>query len=139
MDQLIGEQGFDPVELTSQLWLTEDDLKTLTEKGHSVGLHSYDHPYDLAQLIYEEQRQQYETNYAHIVSVTQRKPTSVAHPLNSYNGDSLAVLQQLGIQCGFRANMLPPPPTRHINPHCLELAREDAVNVLSEMNDGCNN
>ena len=135
MDQMIKEHGFDLDEVSRRLWLTEADLKALTERGHCVGLHSYDHPYELARLTYEEQLQQYEKNYAHILAVTQQRPNCVAHPLNSYNEQSLAVLQRLGVRCGFRANMLPSSSSKHMNPHCLELAREDAVNILSEMKD----
>lgn len=135
MDQIIKEHGIDLDEVSRRLWLTEADLKSLTGRGHYVGLHSYDHPYALARLTYEEQLQQYEMNYAHIFAATQQKPSWVAHPLNSYNEHSLSVLQRLGVRCGFRANMLPPSSSQHINPHCLELAREDAVNILSEMKD----
>jgi peptidoglycan/xylan/chitin deacetylase (PgdA/CDA1 family) len=133
MDQIIKKHGFDLEEVSRRLWLTEADLKALTERGHHVGLHSYDHPYELARLTYAEQLQQYEKNYAHIFSVTQQRPIGVSHPLNSYNEHSLAVLQRLGIRCGFRSNMAPPSPAQRINPHCLELAREDAANVLSAL------
>lgn len=135
MDDIIKEHGFDLDEVSRRLWLTEADLKALTERGHCVGLHSYDHPYELARLTYEEQTQQYEKNYAHILAATQQRPGWVSHPLNSYNEQSLAILQRLGVRCGFRSNMVPPSSSQRMNPHCLELAREDAANVLSAIKD----
>ncbi len=133
MDRIIRERGFEPEEVARRLWLADTDLKALTERGHYIGLHSYDHPYDMAQLTREEQQEQYEKNYAHILTVSDKEPKCMSHPLNSYNEDSLAILKKLGIQCGFRANVIP-PLSMGINPSCLELAREDSANLLLMLN-----
>jgi len=130
MDTILREHGFDLDELARQLWMTNADLEMLTKAEHHVGLHSYDHPYVIADLTLEEQRVQYGRNFAHIAAVTGRAPQAVSHPLNSYNQDSLAVLQELGIRVGFRAN-LSPAPRGGVNTGPLELAREDAADLLA--------
>lgn len=131
MDSIINEEGFGLSESIDRLWLRGDDLKSLTEQGHCVGLHSYDHPYEIGQMAPQEQQRQYEKNYAHIWSVTGQKPNCMAHPLGSYNRDSLAVLRKLGIECGFRSSMQPlPSACSKLSP--LELPREDASTILSE-------
>jgi peptidoglycan/xylan/chitin deacetylase (PgdA/CDA1 family) len=132
MDGIVASHGFGIAELTARLWLTGADLARLDREGHAIGLHSHDHPYEIAKLDAREQRRQYETNYAAIEAATQSKPTCMSHPLNSYDERTLDVLEDLGIRCGFRANAVP-PAGRRINPHPLELAREDAANLLSHL------
>lgn len=135
MDEIIREHGFELEEVARQLWLMDSDLRDLTEKGHIVGLHSYDHPYEIARLSREEQQEQYQRNFAHILTVCGKKPISMSHPLNSYNEDSLSVLKELEIRCGFRANMVP-PSSKAINSSYLELAREDSANLLRTLMEG---
>jgi peptidoglycan/xylan/chitin deacetylase (PgdA/CDA1 family) len=130
MDEIVAGRGFDIEALGRRIWLAASDLAALADAGHAVGLHSYDHPYDMAKRSPEEQRRQYERNHAHIASVTKRAPECMSHPLNAYNEDSLSILSDLGIRCGFRANVLP-PSSKGVNPSRLELAREDASNLMS--------
>lgn len=132
MDDIVRRRGFDPAGLGRCLWLADEDLETLADRGHVVGLHSYDHPYDMASLSRAEQWDQYERNFRHVAEATGRRPISASHPLNSYSDDSLAILSELGIRCGFRANM-EPPAGRSRNPDRLELAREDSANLVSMM------
>lgn len=134
MDRLVADHGFNPDELIRRVWVTDIDLRALSERGHCVGLHSHTHPYELGRLTREEQRQQYEQNCAYLRSITGRRPIAMAHPLNSYSAVSLSVLTQLGIRCGFRSNLLP-PASHGVNPTRLELAREDAVTIVSELNE----
>lgn len=110
--------------------MTDDDLKMLAGSDHHVGLHSYDHPYVIGELPGEEQRRQYAMNREHITRVTGRVPDSMSHPLNSYNEETLSALRDLGIRAGFRANTAAPARGR-VNENPLELAREDAVNLVT--------
>ena len=130
MDQLLRDHGISPEAVASQLWLTDADLRSLAQGGHAIGLHSYDHPYALSDLPRDQQREQYEQNFAHIAAATGQPPRSMSHPLNSYNDDSLTILHDLGIRCGFRANIAP-VASRGVNPSPLEIAREDAAVLLS--------
>ena len=128
MDAIIAEH-VKPAELIRQLWLEDADLKALAAANHSIGLHSYDHPYAMADLTGDQQRAQYTMNQARLTAATGTPPWSMSHPLNSYNEDSLAVLQHLGIRCGFRAN-LAPPAKAGVNPGPLEWAREESATLL---------
>jgi peptidoglycan/xylan/chitin deacetylase (PgdA/CDA1 family) len=131
-DRILRECGVDVEAVARSLWLDETDLRRLTDAGHYVGLHSWDHPYEMERLSPAAQRDQYERNRAHLTAVTGRPPVVVAHPLNSYDKVTLEILRELGVWCGFRANAVA-PPGRPINAGPLELAREDAANVLIEM------
>jgi len=133
MDALLVDYGFPLDRVAQALWLRDSDLKSLVESGHCLGLHSYDHPYAMAELSYEHQLAQYQRNHRHLSTLCPSGVVCMSHPLNSYNEQTLDVLRRLGIQCGFRANTAPPPGGR-INPSPLELAREDSANLLRMAN-----
>lgn len=129
MDELIKERGLSIKDLSTNLWMTNSNLKNLSEKGHFIGLHSYNHPNMISQLSFDEQSDQYKKNYEHIYNVCKKEILSMAHPCGIYNNDTLKILKQLGIVCGFRSNMCPPDGGK-INQSTLEIAREDCANIL---------
>lgn len=129
MDALMADHGVAVPDLARTLWMDNRALQELHRQGHGVGLHSYDHPYQLARLPPAEQRAQYERNARHLQSLGIQPVTSMSHPLNSYGPETLAMLTSLGLLCGFRSNMTP-PVGQTVNPGPLELAREDPVNLL---------
>lgn len=130
MDGILAAHGFSEERVALTLWLRERDLVVLTRSGHHVGLHSYSHPYAIGELSAEAQRDQYGRNLKHIAAVTGRTPDSMSHPLSSYNHDSLTVLAELGIRCGFCANMAS-APGEGMSPGRLTLPREDSATLLS--------
>lgn len=133
MDRLIVESGSTFEEISKNVWLTDSHLRYLADHGHEVGLHSYSHPLLLADLSPEDQRSEYCRNLAHIQKVCGRPPLSMAHPSNSYNDATVGILEELGIRCGFRANMSPDGKGKVLNPSPLEIAREDHSNVVRMM------
>jgi len=135
MDEIIRDRGVSPDDLSKNLWMSNEHLKYLSDRGHIVGLHSYSHPMVLAHLSYEEQWEEYSRNYNHIVQVCGRYPVAMAHPVNSYNEDTLQILKRLGIRCGFRSNMFPQHEGVELNRTRHEIAREDHANVLSMLRD----
>lgn len=132
MDAFIQSRGFQVADIAEHLWMTNQDLIQLSRANHCVGLHSYDHPFVFAALDEEEQRQQYRKNQRHIQEVTGTKAIAMSHPLNSYGNNTLAILSELGIECGFRSNMQP-PSDKPVNSHPLELAREDSTTILKQL------
>jgi len=128
MDSMIEAKGLSVSKIAEDLWLTNEHLQSLYENGHCIGLHSYDHPFTMADLPAEKQEEQYVWNYKHISDVTGGAVECMSHPLNSYNQDTIEILSNMGIVCGFTSNMTP-----HLgkasNAHQLELAREDGVNL----------
>src|SRR5688572_13900391 len=56
VEELLREHGISPDALASQLWITDAQLRSLAQQGHAIGLHSYDHPYALAELPRQQQR-----------------------------------------------------------------------------------
>jgi len=129
LDAMLAAHGVDVAAAGRDLWLTDSQLVALAADGHEVGLHSYDHPFDLARLTPDEQRRQYACNRAHLDQLGLGPVMSMSHPLNSYSSVTLAILAEMGIACGFRSNLMP-PAGRAVNPGPLELARQDPANLL---------
>jgi len=130
VDSTIEEKGTSLSELSKNLWMVNKNLAYLSGHGHSIGLHSYSHPMVLANLSQEEQLSEYSRNHDHIKRVTAQSPMAMAHPVNSYNDDTLKVLSQLGISCGFRPDMFPRHAGEQLNRSRYEIAREDSSNIV---------
>ena len=131
MDEMMRERGLSLEDLSTGLWMTNEHLRHLSDRGHVIGLHSYSHPMVFAELCRAEQAREYERNYQHVSNVCGRKPVAMAHPANSYGEATLEILRDLGIRCGFRADMFPRVEAGPLNASRLELARQDHANVMS--------
>lgn len=129
-DSILEEYGADKSEIAKNLWMSDKDLRQLNNSGHLIGLHSYSHSTALADLSFQEQFEEYQKNYSHLEEVCGKKPVAMAHPCNSYSNDTLAILKQLGIGCGFRSNMFPKQDGGRPNVNDLEIAREDHANII---------
>jgi peptidoglycan/xylan/chitin deacetylase (PgdA/CDA1 family) len=129
MDCLIAAKGLSVSKIAKDLWLTNEHLQSLHQNSHCIGLHSYDHPFEMAIMNVEEQKKQYLRNRQHISNVTGDIAECMSHPLNSYSQNTIDILSGMGIVCGFRSNVTP-PSGKAINAHRLELAREDGINIL---------
>jgi len=132
LDEIINERGVNIKNITNKLWLTDDHLRGLRNTGHFVGLHSYSHPNALSKLSYSKQLEEYNKNYLHVKRVCNGDIVSASHPSNSYDYNTIRILEDLGILCGFRSNMIAPEGMR-INPNPFEIAREDHSNILRKM------
>jgi peptidoglycan/xylan/chitin deacetylase (PgdA/CDA1 family) len=129
MDAMVARANLDRQVLAKLLWMQDEDLKRLASSGHVVGLHSYSHPTQIASEPREFQLAEYAKNRDHIVHVTGQQPTSVAHPCNSYGPETLAILNDMGIELGFRADSSGGPGSP------LERPRVDHSDVLTTLNN----
>jgi len=131
IDAILKERGASKAEIAENLWMSDKDLKKLSDNGHLIGLHSYSHPTALAELSFQEQTDEYRKNYSHLKKVSGKKPVAMSHPCNSYNEDTLKILKELGVYCGFLSNMVSKPTVK--NPPAgsnLEIPREDHANIM---------
>lgn len=104
MLHLMNIKGFSPQAVVGDLWISESDLKDIANRGHVVGLHSFNHPTQISKLSYEHQYAQYTKNFEHLSSIV-GNVVSMSHPYGDYNGDTLKILEQLGIRIGFRSSL----------------------------------
>lgn len=119
---------FSASKIADKLWMSEEQVRDIYNKGHSVGLHSYTHPIPLEKLNYHDQLKEYQLNLEHLTSIT-GKIESMSHPYGSYNSDTLDILSKLGIKIGFRSNFF----VKEVKSK-FEIPREDHMNILKEIN-----
>ena len=124
MDGLIARSGMDLRAASNGLWMGPRQLRELHAAGHVVGLHSHSHPTRIERLPYDAQRAEYRRNFDYLAGLLGENPQAMSHPCNSYNRDTLAILRELGIAIGFRANMQTATRSE------LEYPREDHANLI---------
>jgi peptidoglycan/xylan/chitin deacetylase (PgdA/CDA1 family) len=130
MDSLMTETEHDATSIRRDIWMTESDLVALVRENHAVGLHSHTHPTNLAALSREEQMREYVTNYSILSEITGVEPQFVAHPCGSYSTETLELLTDLGVTCGFRSS-----PTAGGTSN-LEIPREDHAVIHRRLQGG---
>ncbi len=105
MDKMIEESGIDTQDISKNLWNSQDNLRHLKSNGHIIGLHSHTHPTDLKALPVDQQRQEYTENQSLLTDILGHVISTMSHPCNSYNENTLGILKNLGIDLGFRSNI----------------------------------
>ncbi|HEV2468966.1 MAG TPA: polysaccharide deacetylase family protein [Candidatus Sulfotelmatobacter sp.] len=132
MDRMIASANLSHEELGRGLWIGAEQLRILSGQEHVVGLHSHTHPTRLNRLSHGDQRAEYERNHAFVTQTIGAPPRAMSHPCNSYNASTLAILKELGIEVGFRANMIWLP--QYVD-RSLEHPREDHADLMKQMCD----
>jgi peptidoglycan/xylan/chitin deacetylase (PgdA/CDA1 family) len=139
MSLMMSEKKFIAKEFYSKLFFSKDDLKTLDNLGHIVGLHSHSHPTLLEKLTYEEQKKEYEKSISVISRITNKSTSSIkcmSHPCGSYNKDTLEILNKMDIRLGFKQIMSVESEKgmKKINNSHLEIARQDHAEIIKRIN-----
>ena len=133
VDQMILEKGKNIREIADKIWMKDKELHRLHSEGHTIGLHSYNHPYVLSELSKDEQKNEYCENLRHVTSVIKNSVTSMSHPLNSYGPETLDILHSIKIICGFRSDMKTKPLSAKNHFPNLQFPREDSSNLLKNI------
>ena len=131
MDELVAESGLDDDQLISRLWMDRTAVRRLAAEGHVIGLHSHSHPTALVDVPVADQRREYETNKNLLEEIIDFPVTTVAHPNNSYDDDTLVLLEELGVTLGFCSNM---DAARFASP--MQVPRQDHAHIVNAMKQG---
>lgn len=128
MDRMIVEAGVDVTALSKTIWLTSDHVVALQRNGHIVGLHSHTHPTAIDAMSKEEQKEEFVHNNEVLAGLLDASPDTMSHPNGRYNDETLVILQSIGVQIGFRADMAP------VGAHPLTRPRIDQADLRQAMN-----
>ena len=128
MDAMIAYRGLTKETLAQGLWMNDQALHALSDKGHMIGLHSYSHPTRMRELSPEAQSGEYRKNFEHITGATGKKPITMSHPCNSYDASTLVYLRSLGIRLGFCSNLQTVAGRSE-----LEFPRQDHADLIRQM------
>ena len=129
MSDMMTAKGTSNLEISKNIWMDNNNLKNLSNKGHKIGLHSYSHPYVFSRLTKDEQKLEYSLNYEHIKSITGKDVECMSHPLNSYSIETISILNAMNIKCGFRSNMSSENDVNFIGSNNLEFPRIDSSDL----------
>jgi peptidoglycan/xylan/chitin deacetylase (PgdA/CDA1 family) len=125
MDAMMRDAHYDVRDIAKRLWMGNEEVRSLHESGHVIGLHSHTHPTRMERLSEDDQTYEYKSNQSHLTTVLGESPVAMSHPCNSYNATTLGILDSLGIKLGFRANM-----ELSSGFGSLEIPREDHANLI---------
>ncbi len=77
MFSMFKEKQFNHNEYSKKLFFQKNDLQTLDNLGHIIGLHSHNHPTLLEKLSYDEQKNEYEKNLSLISSILDKPKNEI--------------------------------------------------------------
>ena len=139
MFSIMKEKKFNPIKIYPKLFFDINDLKKLDSLGHLIGLHSHNHPISLEKLNYDEQKNEYEQCLSLISKILNKSKAEIkfmSHPIGSYNDNTLKILEDMGIELGFKQIMTieQEKGMKKINNSSLEIARQDHAEIFKRMN-----
>ena len=138
MKNLMKEKNFKPELAYADLFLNKSDILNLNNLGHTIGLHTHNHPMTLEKLDKESQKFEYEKNLQVLSELLGKKKDefkSMSHPCGSYNEETLKILKELGVEIGFKQIMKIEKERgmKKINNSHLEIARQDHAEIIHRM------
>lgn len=129
MDGMMNDSGYNKEDRKKTLFMSQEDIISLSNSGHAIGLHSTTHPTRIDSKSYEQQLIEYTDNFDFLHSLTEIKPTAMSHPCGRYNHDTLKILYDIGIKIGFCSSI------EHASIRsCFEIPREDHANIMKFLN-----
>jgi len=136
---MMKEKKFNFKKYYPKLFFSNEDLIKLDSLGHLIGLHSHKHPTLIEKLNYIDQKEEY-IKCLNLISKILKKPKKeikyMSHPCGSYNKDTLKILEELGIELGFKQIMgiEHEKGMKKINNSYLEIARQDHSEIMRRIN-----
>ena len=128
MDEMIAASDMNVSAEIDKIWLRSDHISQISTAGHVVGLHSHTHPTQLKDLAKADQVWEYTRNNEILSGILGAPPRVMSHPCNSYDPNTLNLLDEMGVEIGFRANMSAAPDHGR-----FEYPREDHANIMRMM------
>lgn len=92
--------GVSEEQLAYELYMTEDQIRTMKRYGMFIGIHGYDHQW-LGNLSPEEMKQDISMALDTLDEFIDRKHWVMNYPYGSYNSDVLDYIQNMGACIGL--------------------------------------
>lgn len=107
----------------NKIWISKKELKNISNEGHHIGLHSYNHNRNIFKMQFNQQMHQYKKNFNDIKKITGIPPVSASYPFNSHNKDSIKILKKLDINHVFLAS------NKNLIKNNFEINRYDIIHI----------
>ena len=89
------------VTIGKKSYLTREQIKTLSDSGHVIGSHTWDHP-NLKRLDEKQWEWQLGKPKATLEAITGRPVTYFAYPFGAWNDNAIRELKKRGIRAAFQ-------------------------------------
>ena len=131
MKNMFRMKNFKTQDINKLLYISKKELRDLDKIGHSIGLHSHNHPIRISQLSYDEQSKEYKKNIlilSKLLSTNSMNIKFMSHPYGDYNQNTFKILKRLDIKMGFCRNLEKKSKSN------LEIARVNHANLIINKN-----
>jgi peptidoglycan/xylan/chitin deacetylase (PgdA/CDA1 family) len=82
-------------------YMTREQIKELADRGHAIGLHTWDHQ-DLRKILPDQWRIQIEKPKALLEEITGKKITALAYPFGLWNREVILQINQRGLRSAYQ-------------------------------------
>lgn len=82
-------------------YMTREQIKELADRGHAIGLHTWDHQ-DLRKILPDQWRIQIEKPKALLEEITGKKISALAYPFGLWNREVILQINQRGLRSGYQ-------------------------------------
>jgi len=130
MLKMFKKKRFNYKKKIKELYLSKDNIKSLSSSGNEIGLHSHTHPTMFENLNQSNQKKEYQLNKKILEKLINKKILSMSHPSGSYNQKTLKILKNIGIKIGFKQIMTKDRNMKKINNSTLEIARANHSEII---------
>lgn len=96
LDMLCNETGLDERNLVKTLFMSQEEIKKLKEKGHTIGSHGLSHD-ALDCLSTEEAKEEIHSAKKIIGGIIGEEPTLFSYPQSAPNKDIFKILEEAGV------------------------------------------
>lgn len=128
MFNLMKFYNYKPESNYDKLWLSENEIREISDSGNIIGLHSHSHPTSLLNKNYDEQFLEYSKNKNILSKITGKEISVASYPSGKFNNDTIQVMKNLNIKLAFCANMDEGDPR-----NALLFPRKNHTDLLIEM------
>ncbi|OLQ76078.1 hypothetical protein BIT28_18855 [Photobacterium proteolyticum] len=104
LDRMIEKEKIDPEIVHSKLWISPEELKIISDSGHTIGLHTHEHPTDLCSWEYEAQLNSLKKNKEILEGIIDKEIIHCAYPCGKKNKDTYKVMSELNIEYAYAAH-----------------------------------
>lgn len=127
LDNMMDDHGLNRLELHERLWITPDELKAISDQGHTIGLHSHEHSTNIIDYNHSQQYESYKKNKEILEDIIDKEIKSCAYPCGKSNEDTYIIMDQLGIEVAFNAH------DSDVGSCSLQIPRIDSTNLIKKL------
>ena len=104
MISMFKSKRFNYQNFFKKIYFDVKDIKKIENDGHTIGLHTHNHPMILETLNYKQQKNEFFKNFKTLKKIIRQPIISASFPTGSYNKITINILKNLNIKICFRDN-----------------------------------